>query len=214
MGVITKTKTIYPSSVEVLNSNGGSISVTNPNNFIGENGSAASRSYGQWYLVTGANAETFGWLKFDCSEIPKFATITSITGKYKIYSSGNSNQISVKTIQLYCNNRGTAKGNTADISASTSVYNLSCGSDWKRKDLRDIEALIYCKRGTRNTSSNYYARVYGVELTITYTYEEPKGSIYVNVNGNKKKIKEAYVKVNNVYQPVKKIIYNGDEIIF
>jgi hypothetical protein len=57
------TKTFHPISIEVLNVNGGTISVTNPDRFIGDTyGATTSGNYGQYYLVTGASAETFGWV--------------------------------------------------------------------------------------------------------------------------------------------------------
>lgn len=79
----------------------------------------------------------------------------------------------------------------------------------------NVEWKVYAQRGTSSVNSNYYARIYGMDITITYEYEEVviKGKIFVNVNNTLKQVKKVFVKVNGVYKPVKKIINNGKEII-
>ena len=180
----TFTVTFHPVSIEALNASGGQISVTNPNNCIGDTyGATKSGNYAQYYLVTGSQAETFGWVQFDCSSIPANATITSVTGKFKIYSSGSATYISPRQLRLYYNNRTTAKGFSVNQVTSTTVTDLDCGTGWTRAMLEDLELRIYSKRTTKSVTSNYYVRIYGVDITVTYEVPDETG-LYFKKNGN------------------------------
>jgi len=216
MAIITETKTFHPvgwdSAHSVFDENTNTSTFTR---FVGDtDGATSSSSYGQVYLTKGSQAETALWIKFDFSSIPKNATITSINGKAKIYGSGGSNQVQTKNIGAYINGT-TLKGSTSSYTTSTTVFDLSLGSGWSRTDLDSVEWKVYAQRGTSSVNSNYYARIYGMDITITYEYEEvvTKGKIFVNVNNTLKQVKKVFVKVNGVYKPVKKIINNGKEII-
>ena len=51
----TFTVTFHPVTFEALDASGGQISVTNPNNCIGDTyGATKSGNYAQYYLVTGS----------------------------------------------------------------------------------------------------------------------------------------------------------------
>ena len=217
MAKITVTKTFHPSGWDSTRSIFDSATDTDTfTRFVGDtNGTTTSGNYGQVYLVKGSQAETFFWITFDFSEIPRNATITSVTGKAKIYGSGGASQIKVKQIRAYIDET-TTKGFSSSITASTTPFNLDFGtSAWTREQLDTIEWRCYFQRGTSSVNSNYYARIYGIDITITYEYEEvvTKGKIFVNVNNTLKQVKKVFVKVNGVYKPVKKIINNGEEII-
>jgi hypothetical protein len=57
----TITETFHPVSIEVLDVSGNSVDVTNPERFTGNTyGATQSGNYGQYYLVPGSQAETFG----------------------------------------------------------------------------------------------------------------------------------------------------------
>lgn len=193
----TITTTFHPVGIEVLDVRGNQISVTNPNNCIGDTyGATKSGNYGQYYLVTGSQAETFGWVQFDCSSIPANATITEITGKFKIYSSGSATYISPRQLRLYYNNRATAKGFSVNQITSSTVTDLDCGTGWTRKMLDDLELRIYSRRTTKNVTSNYYVRIYGVDITITYEVPDNIG-LFLKQNGEWINIQKVYHKENN-----------------
>ena len=153
----TFTQTFYPSAIEALNVNGDSVTITNPTHCIGNsNGATSSSNYAQYYLVTGSQVETFGWITIDFSDIPQNATITSMTGEFKIYHQGSATYVNPKQIRTYINNRQTARGYSVNIPTSTTVTSLDLGTGiWDREDLNDFQLRLYSKRTTRNTSSNF-----------------------------------------------------------
>ena len=194
MAIITET--FHPVSIEVLDVNGNQVNVTNPERFTGETyGATKSGNYGQYYLVIGSQAETFGWIQFDCSSIPTDATITEVTGKFKIYSSGSATYISPRQLRLYYNNRATAKGFSVNQVTSSTVTDLDCGTGWTRAMLEDLELRIYSKRTTKNVTSNYYVRIYGVDITVTYEIPDDTG-LFIKQNGEWINIEKVYYKEN------------------
>ena len=205
MAVVSETKTFYPVSIEVLNATGGSITVQNPSRCTGDSGSTESGNYAQYNIVTGNNAETIGWLLFDFSEIPNDATITELTGKFKIYHTGNSNQISTRQVRLYYGNRQTVKGYSVNIpQASTAVTSLSAGTAWTREMLDDTQLRVYTKRGTRNSGSTYSVRVYGVDITVTYEYDDGSSTgsgVSTKENGVWNEASAVYKKINGDWVP-------------
>ena len=166
----TITQTFHPSAIEALDINGNSVTVSNPTRCIGDtNGATTSSNYAQYYLVAGSQVETFGWITIDFSDIPQDATITSMTGQFKIYHQGSATYVTPKQIRTYINNRQTARGYSVNIPTSTTVTALDLGTGtWTRENLNDFQLRLYSKRTTRNVSSNYYVRIYGVDITVTY----------------------------------------------
>lgn len=167
---VTKNLAVTPASVVTALSKYASVSSSYPfSNPVGKGSS--NTTYAQWNLTTGSNAESYVFYKFNLSEIPADATINSVTCKAKAYiNQTNSSRISARTIQLYYQNL-TAKGSATTISSSTSVLTLTCGT-WTRKELDECHIRLYAKRGTSNTTTTYYCRFYGADLTINYTYDE------------------------------------------
>lgn len=168
--IVSETQTFHPSGLEVLDANGTSVNVSNVNRFIGTSGSTSTSNYAQYYLVTGDSAETFGWASMDCSALPRNITINNVTGQFKIYHQSNATYISKRQIRPYYNNRQTAKGYSVNLSSSTSVMDLNMGTSWTRDMFDDLEFRIYSKRSSRNVTSNYYVRPYGIDVTIEYEY--------------------------------------------
>lgn len=202
MAVVSETKTFYPVSIEVLNATGGSITVQNPSRCTGDSGSTDTGNYAQYNIVTGNNAETIGWLLFDFSEIPNDATITELTGKFKIYHTGNSNQINTRQVRLYYGNRQTARGYSVNIpQKSTAVTSLSAGTAWTREMLDDTQLRVYTKlRGTINSGNTYSVRVYGVDITVTYEYDDGSSTgsgVSTKENGVWNEASAVWKKINN-----------------
>lgn len=181
--IVSETQTFHPGGLEVLDVNGGTVAVSNVNRFIGNSGSTSTNNYAQYYLVTGASAETFGWASIDCSALPQNVTVTNVTGKFKIYHQSNATYINLRQIRPYYNNRQTAKGFSVNLAASTAVTDLNMGTAWTREMLNDLEIRIYSKRTGRNVTSNYYVRPYGIDVTVDYEYTAYEFTCSSSVSG-------------------------------
>lgn len=162
---ISSPLTFSPSSVS--GSNG---TVTDPNNGLT---GTDSTNYAQLRLQSGTYLE----YSFDTSSIPSNATITSISCQAKGCVTRTSN---AATVQLYSGS--TAKGSTTYLSYSSNVttVNLTCGS-WTRSELNDCRIRIV---STYTSSSEYYARFYGADLTVNFTLSGTSGEIYTYTISN------------------------------
>lgn len=138
-----------------------------------------STTYCQVNLTTGSNAETYVYLKFDFSAIPSNATIKSVTAKAKGYiSTTTASRVGTRQMQLAA---GTAlKGSALTMSNTASEQTFSSVGDWTRAEIVTAGVRYYAKRGTSNTSTNYYIRMYGATMTVTYEYEETTYTITVS----------------------------------
>lgn len=145
---------------------GSYASITGQNNPIGH-GSNYTTNYAQVNLTTGSQAETYAKWSFDLSSISNFADIKSVSCSVRLLiSSTSSTYVPTRQVQLYSGN--TAKGSATTVSStSATVLNLTCGS-WTREELENCYVRLYAKRGTSNTTTNYYFRFYGATLTIEY----------------------------------------------
>lgn len=137
--------------------------------------SADSTSYYQINFTTGSGAESWWWLVFNCTGwIPDDATINSVALSYKVYRTGSSSsQINTKTYQMYVDStgKGTAQ---AIINSQNSAQTLNNPGTWTASELNNkkVSLYSYIKRGTSNTSTNYYARVYGATFTVNASWNE------------------------------------------
>ena len=159
---IQDTITVYPSGVKddhAYASISGTESAYNP---------SSNTSYATINLTTGQNAVTYVYFTFDFSEIPAGSTIDSISCSAKTYiNTTNSSRITTRQAQLYSGS--TAKGSASTISNSTTAYNMTTGT-WTRDELQNASLRIYVQRGTSNTTSAYYVRLYGATFTVEYTF--------------------------------------------
>lgn len=162
---IQETLRFIPALFDDDNSTYASISSQNPaSNGLSD---SSSTTYAQFNLVTGSGAETYIYYNFDTSNIPNGATINSVTCTAKAYiNTTNNSRITTRQIQLFSGN--TAKGSASTISNSTTVITMTPGT-WTASELINARIRIYVKRGTSNTSSAYYARMYGATLTVNYS---------------------------------------------
>lgn len=159
MGTVTNTITLVPSGYTGLSNLTVSSQISNGYT------DADSSTYAQLTLAT----STTGYLyyTFDTSDIPASATISSITARCKSRVS-NTNRVTNTVMQLYSGT--TAKGsNTTFASTTASARNLSPGTGWTRSDLNDLRLRIG-GTGSSSTSSKYI-RIYGADVTITYTVQ-------------------------------------------
>ena len=129
---------------------------------------SSSTSYATINLTRNSNAETIIFYNFSFN-IPSGATINSVTAKAKCYiSTTNSSRIATRQIRLYSGS--TAMGSAHTVSNSTSEFTMTAGT-WTAEQLNNAKIRLYAKRGTSNTTTNYYFRFYGATLTVSYTYQ-------------------------------------------
>lgn len=191
MALVTKTETFHAVGYDTTLSHFNAI--TNPNNFVGED--TTNTSYTQWSLVTGSKAETYVFVTFDFSSIPSNATIDSVEAKIKIAGTGNAYYVASRQVRGY--NDGAAFGFSESFSTSASTITMDLGSgDWDLEKLNNFTIRAYARRSTSNTSSNYYIRIYGVDVTVTYTYSEQTDILYIKRNGSMIPVEKVYKKVN------------------
>lgn len=161
MGTITNTVTLVPSGYTGLSNLTTSSSQPISYGYT----DADSGTYAQLTL----NTSTTGYLyyTFDTDDIPAGATISSITARCKSRVS-NTSRVTNTVMQLYSGT--TAKGsNTTFASTTASARSLSPGTGWTRADLNDLRLRIG-GTGSSSTSSKYI-RMYGADVTITYTVQ-------------------------------------------
>lgn len=179
MGSTTKTGTLQAaaSSYDTSHYSWASVSSSYPiSNAYDE---ASSSSYAQISWKTGSSAETYIYLRFDFSDIPSDATITSVSARARGYvNTTNSSRVTTRQMQLATGT--TLKGSALTLSTSTSTQTFSNVGTWTRSELDSAGVRFYVKRGTSNTSSTYQLRVYGADMTVNYTYQEVTYSVTVS----------------------------------
>lgn len=191
MASITKTETFHAVGYDTTLSHFNAI--TNPNNFVGK--ATTNTSYTQWSLVTGSMAETYVFVTFDFGSIPSNATIDSVEAKIKIVGTGRTYYVGTRQVRGY--NDGTAFGFSKTFSTSTSTITMNLGSgSWDLEKLNNFTIRAYAMRSTSNTSTNYYIRIYGVDVTVTYTYDEQTDTLYTKRNGSMIPVEKVYKKIN------------------
>lgn len=137
--------------------------------------------------------------RFNISDIPSNADVSSFTVKIKGRASGAYNA------SLYlCHGTTTISNATATQfpnSTSVSTRTFANGSlTWAQivSYGDDFGIRINCRRNARNTQSYYY--IYGAEIDVTYTVPEPPANtLYFKNNGSWVSATKAYKKVNGVW---------------
>lgn len=130
----------------------------------------SSTTYCNVYLTKGSQAETWVYFKFDTSSIPAGAVIDSVVAKVKIFINNTASaNVQTRTCQMFTGT--TEKGTSQNATTSAQVRTFS-GVTWTREEIADCRVKFYAKRGSSNTDTTYYFRIYGAELEVTYTYYE------------------------------------------
>lgn len=205
MPTVTETKTFYLTG---YNANISTIaSASNINNFVGK--PSSNSSYGQFGLVTGANAYTYAFVTFDLSSIPEGATIESVdSSKIKVARSvASTSYVKNNYVRGYRLHPDTGELNTVGGSVNFTNTAAILDLEWQPAHIQNTlnqNAILLIRlqgqRGSSGTSTAYYMRVYGAELTITYSYNAPPENIlYVKNNNNWQMISKAYKKTNGIW---------------
>lgn len=195
------TITLHPAAVLESNCVVASVDGSHPySNAIGKG--TDSSDYAQWYMVTGSAARTRVFYTFDLSAIPSNATITSVACSAKCQAQnssafrGGNNTVALLSGETSI---ATTEGNQA-FGKSPTVVTIP-EATWTREQLNDCRLLIGGARGLLETSTSYYMRFYGADLTITYEVppEGPTPTLYLKQNGIYTPCSSAFKKTNGVW---------------
>lgn len=119
------------------------------------------------YTVYGEGAETDLYFKFDTSTIPEGAIIASV--KMIATCVVQTTTASVVAERQEFVDDGTADiGEGTLINLSTDPKSISAGFGWTRDSLQGITWHIHFKRGTSNTDTSSFIRIYGADLIVKY----------------------------------------------
>lgn len=160
MGTVTKSVTVIPFETT------GRTNMTTSTSYPESRGynDTSNSSYARWTLSTSTTG--YIYYKFDTSEIPAGATITSVTAKARCYVN-NTTRVTNTVCQLYSGT--TAKGSNATFASTsnTNIVTLSPGNSWSRSDLNDLRIRIGATGGT--STSSKYVYFAGAEVVISYS---------------------------------------------
>lgn len=161
MAIVTKTATLIPSG------NTGVSGLTTSSSYPASNGYKASgdtSNYARFTLSTSTEGHLY--YKFDTSNIPAGATITSVSASVTVRV---NNTTRVTNTKSYICSGSTAKGSAATFASTTAsnTITLTTNTTLSRSDLNDLRILIGAT-GSSSTSSKYIY-FYGATMTITYT---------------------------------------------
>lgn len=125
-------------------------------------------SYAQINLTRNANAVTQIYYNFTLPTIPSGATNISVSCSCKCsINQTNANRVATREARLYSGS--TAMGTAYTVANSTTAFSISAGT-WTAAQLNGgVKLRLYAVRGTNNTTSSYYFRLYGATLTVSYT---------------------------------------------
>lgn len=139
------------------------------------------------------------YLEFDktsINSIPSDATINSVTANVRYYVN-NTTYVSAVSIQLHADT--SAKGEAVTNRPTTSTkYSITPGS-WTLNELKNVRLYI---SATHNTStSSGYIYLYGADVTIDYTSDQPvqTSPFRVKQNGSWVTPTKVLVKNNNAW---------------
>ncbi len=161
-------------------------------------------SYAQINLTRNANAVTEIYYNFTLPTIPSGATNISVSCSCKCsINQTNANRITTREARLYSGS--TAMGTAYTVANSTTAFSISAGT-WTAAQLNSgVKLRLYAVRGTNNTTSSYYFRLYGATITITYTEPVTGNKVFIKVNGSWVQSSKILTKVNGSWGEVSKV---------
>ena len=184
MATETKTKTFYPGEHEGFNS-GDLKSISDPMNPVGKGTDNNTYAY-----ISAFRTTAYAYWPFDVSIIPDNATIDSVECKAKVSLSNGSSCNG--EIQLFSGD--IAKGKAASIKDTRpNVYKLF-KETWTRSELNSVRL----KTSIESTKANNRSiRIYGADLTVTYTYKNEK--FMLKLGGAYNDVARVFKKVNGIW---------------
>lgn len=185
MATVTNTISAYPTSHDTTNISYYSVNSSHPVSYGYTDSN--STTYAQVHLTRNSNAETYVYYKFDFNDIPDNATVKSISAKAKgLVNNTSSTRVNVKQMQLCTgfSSNITFKGTALTMTTSATEQTFASVGTWTVSEVKDSGIRFYCKRGTSNTTTNYYMRMYGATMSVTYEYQEITYIVTSSLNGD------------------------------
>ena len=164
---------------------------------------------------TGQGAETYFYYNFNCSSIPDYATITSVTCSFSGAMSAGDNTQYYTTQDFQLCSGTTPKGSSVRLTSSTkTTYTISNTGSWTSDELKNLKIRFYGVRGTSLTDANHYVRFFGATVTVQYyvdayySYEVSNISadhtlelndhlLHLKIGSSFQEVSKVYKKVNN-----------------
>lgn len=162
-----------------------------------------STNYAQINLTQGNGGVTQIYYNFSLPTIPTGATNISVSCSCKCsINTTTSSRVSTRQARLYSST--TEMGTAYNVANSTTAFSISAGT-WTAAQLNNgVKLRLYAVRGTSNVTTNYYFRLYGATLTVTYTEPSTGNKIYIKSGGTWKEASKIYVKVSGTWKEVTK----------
>lgn len=118
-------------------------------------------------------------------------------GAYLVCEAG---RVATRQAQLFSGT--TAMGDPYTLTNSTTAFSITAGT-WTAAQLNNAKLRLYGVRGSSSTTTNYYFRLYGATIEVTYT--APAGNkVYIKSGGTWKEASKIYVKVGGTWKEVSK----------
>ena len=135
------------------------------------------------YAAQGSGTVSYMYYNFDCSGIPEYASISSVSCQVKAGTQG-SQYYSTYSLQLATGT--TLKGSSVTptgTNASPSTHTINGGS-WTRAELDDAKIKFSVTRGSSNTTTGATFSFYGATLSVSYFIDEHYSYTLETVTGN------------------------------
>lgn len=160
------TITLHPSRVASEDSYYKSADSSHPLTAILGKGTS-NGTYAQWYMIDGGSAYTRVMYGFDVSSIPANATINKVTCSAKCQAQNASAARGGNTrTHLWSGSTEIAASETRAFGTSATVVTIS--GSMTREQLDGVKMDVFASRGLLSTSTSYYIRCYGIDLTVEY----------------------------------------------
>lgn len=166
------TITLHPSRVASEDSYYKSVDGSHPLETILGKGTS-NGTYAQWYMINGSSAYTRVMYAFDVSAIPANATINKVTCAAKCQAQ-NASAARGGNTRTHLRTGETEIAASGTMAFGTSATVVTIEGSMTREQLDSVKMDVFAARGFLGTSTSYWIRCYGVDLTVDYTVPEPE----------------------------------------
>lgn len=145
-------------------------------------GDTGGSNYARINVDKAQNADSYCYALFDLSSIPDDATITSASGKIRLYSSGT--KVKFRQIRWCIGDINTPLRTSESYSTSSNpveieVTPLRTSPVLTPQEMKQIKCYIHYERNQQGDNTQRYIYMYGACLDVTYEVPE----LYIKENG-------------------------------
>jgi hypothetical protein len=159
-------------------------------------GETGGNNYARINVDKAVNSDSYCYAVFDLSSIPDDATITSVSGKIRLYSSGTKAKF--RQIRWCIGNIDDGPLRTSEAYSTSSnpveieVTPLRTSPPLTPQEMKQLKCYIHYQRNNQTDNTQRYIYMYGACLDVTYEVPE----LYVKENGLWTPVQQLYVKQN------------------